>query len=224
MSTIFVRTIIIYTFVLIAIRLMGKREIGQLQPYELVVTIMIADVASMPMQNVSIPLVQGIVPILGILVAQVIASVLEFKSKKIHKYITGKPSILMANGKIIEQNMKKQKYTMEGLLEQIRVAGYPSLLDIDYIILETSGQISIIPKAENNPVTIRDMKLQPKYTGYTRPIIIDGTLIKSNLKELGKDEKWLTQQLQRLKINMENTLLFTSDELGNIYCQKKEGH
>ena len=221
MGTIFLRTIIIYTFVLIAIRLMGKREIGQLQPYELVVTIMIADVASLPMQNVSIPLVQGIVPILGLLFAQIVASVLGFKSKLIHKYISGKPSILVANGRIIEENMKKQKYTMEGLLEQIRVCGYPSLLDLDYVILETSGQISVIPKAENQVVTIKDMKFQPKYTGYTRTIILEGVLIESNLNELGKDKNWLDEQLKRFNLNIEKTLLFTSDELGNIYCQGK---
>lgn len=221
MGTIFLRTIIIYTFVLIAIRLMGKREIGQLQPYELVVTIMIADVASLPMQNVSIPLVQGIVPILGLLFAQIVASVLGFKSKLIHKYISGKPSILVANGRIIEENMKKQKYTMEGLLEQIRVCGYPSLLDLDYVILETSGQISVIPKAENQAVTIKDMKLQPKYTGYTRTIILEGVLIESNLNELGKNKNWLEEQLKRFNLNIEKTLLFTSDELGNVYCQGK---
>lgn len=221
MGTIFIRTIIIYTFVLIAIRLMGKREIGQLQPYELVVTIMIADVASLPMQNVSIPLTQGIVPILGLLFAQIIASILGFKSKIIHKYIAGKPSILVANGRIIEENLIKQKYTLEGLLEQIRVCGYPSLLDLDYVILETSGQISVIPKAENQAVTIKDMKIQPKYTGYTRPIILDGTLIESNLKELGRSENWLDEQLKRFNLKIEDILLCTCDELGNVFCQGK---
>lgn len=222
MGTIFIRTIIIYIFVLIAIRLMGKREIGQLQPYELVVTIMIADVASVPMQNISIPLVQGIVPILGLLFAQIVASILGFKSKIINKYISGKPTILVANGKILEDNLKKQKYSIEALLEQIRVCGYASLLDLDYVILETSGQISVIPKAENKSVSIKDLKIQPKYTGYTRPIIIDGTLIENNLKQLGRDKNWLMEQLKRFKLEIKNTLILTSDELGNVYCQGKE--
>ena len=222
MGTIFIRTIIIYTLVLIAIRLMGKREIGQLQPYELVVTIMIADVASLPMQNVSIPLVQGIVPILGLLFAQIVASLLIFKSKLFHKYVTGSPSVLVANGKIVEKNMKKQKYTLKELLEQIRVSGYPNLLDLDYVILETSGQISVIPKAEKQVVTIQDMKIQPKYSGFTRTIIIDGVFIETNLRELGKDKNWLDEQLKRFKLDIKNTLLFTSDELGNVYCQGKE--
>lgn len=222
MSTIFIRTIIIYAFVLAAIRLMGKREIGQLQPYELVVTIMIADVASLPMQNVSISLVQGVVPILGLLVAQVVASVLAFKSKTVHKYISGKPTLLVAKGRILEENMKKQKYSMEGLLEQLRVCGYPSILDIDYVVLETSGQISVIPKAENQSVTVKDMKIQPKYTGYTRTLILDGDVIETNLTYLGKNRNWLNEQLKRFNLNIDNTLLFTCDELGNVYCQGKE--
>lgn len=222
MGTIFIRTIIIYTFVLIAIRLMGKHEIGQLQPYELVVTIIIADVASLPMQNVSIPLIQGIVPILGLLFAQIVASVLSFKSKIIHKYISGKPTILVAKGQIIEDNLRKQKYTLESLLEQIRVCGYSTLLDLDYVILETSGQISVIPKAENENVRIKDLAIQPKYTGFTRTIILDGTLIESNLIELGRTHEWLSEQLKRFNVTISKTLLFTCDELGNVYCQGKE--
>ena len=221
MGTIFIRTIIIYTLVLIAIRLMGKREIGQLQPYELVVTIMIADVASLPMQNVSIPLFQGVVPILGLLFAQIIASILNFHSKTINKYISGKPTILVAKGKILEDNLKRQKYSIETLLEQIRVCGYQSLLEVDYVVLETSGQISVIPKPEEKEITIKDMSLKPENKGYTRTIIMDGILITNNLKELGYNEKWLLKQLKNNNLDIKETLLFTVDEAGNIYCQGK---
>ena len=221
MGTIFIRTIIIYILVLIAIRLMGKREIGQLQPYELVVTIMIADVASLPMQNVSIPLFQGIVPILGLLFAQILASILSFHSKIINKYISGKPTILVAKGKILEDNLKKQKYSLETLLEQIRVCGYQSLLELDYVVLETSGQISVVPKAKEKAVTVKDLNIKPEYNGYTRTIIMDGVIIYSNLKELGYDEKWLQKQLEKNQSNVKKTLLLTVDELGNVYCQKK---
>ena len=222
MGTIFIRTIIIYLLVLIAIRLMGKREIGQLQPYELVVTIMIADVASLPMQNVSIPLFQGIVPILGLLFAQILASILSFHSKIVNKYISGKPSILVAKGKIVEENLKKQKYSIETLLEQIRVCGYQSLLELDYVILETSGQISVIPKPEEKAVTLKDMSLKTEYSGYTRTIIMDGVLVKSNLKALGYDDNWLKKIMQENHVSIKNTLLLTVDENGKIYCQAKE--
>lgn len=162
MGTIFLRTIIIYLVVLIAIRLMGKREIGQLQPYELVATIIIADVASLPMQNVSISLIQGIVPILGLLFMQIAFSLLTFKSKKLQKVLSGNPTILMANGKLIKENLEKQKYTYQTLMEQIRVAGFYKLSDLDYIILETSGQISVIPKEDFAPATKKDIEGKKK--------------------------------------------------------------
>ena len=219
MGTIFMRTIIIYTFVLIAIRLMGKREIGQLQPYELVVTIMIADVASLPMQNVSIPLFQGIVPIMGLLFAQVLVSLLTFKNKLLNKLISGKPTVLVAKGQILEENLKKQKYSLEAMLEQLRVNGYQSLLEVDFVILETSGEISVIPKAEEKPVAIKDMQLKVDYTGYTRTIILNGEVIHSNLIALGKDEKWLKEQLKKYQLTVNRTLILTADELGNVYCQ-----
>lgn len=222
MGTIFIRTIIIYTLVLIAIRLMGKREIGQLQPYELVVTIMIADVASLPMQNVSIPLFQGIVPIMGLLFSQVLVSLITFNNKFFNKYISGKPSVLVAKGQLLEENLKKQKYSIESLLEQLRVAGYQSLLEVDYVVLETSGEISVIPKAEEKPVSIKDMNLKPEYKGYTRTIILNGEVIESNLVALGHNQKWLENQLKKYKLSTEKTLLLTADELGNVYCQGKE--
>lgn len=219
MGTIFIRTLIIYSLVLIAIRLMGKREIGQLQPYELVVTIMIADVASLPMQNVSISLFQGVVPILGLLFAQVFVSVISYKSKSINRFISGKPTVLVSKGKIIEENLKKQKYSLETLLEQIRVKGYQSILELDYVVLETSGEVSVLPKTSEKSITIKDMNLKANYTGYSRTIIMDGILITKNLEDLGHDEKWLLKQLKKYNLKIKDTLLFTLDEGGNIYCQ-----
>ena len=165
MATIFLRTLIVFILVLIAVRLMGKREIGQLQPFELVVIIMIADVASVPMQDINIPLLQGLIPIVSLLVGQLTFSYLNIKIPLFHKLFTGKSKILIEKGKIQENNLKKQRYSLEGLLEQIRVAGYPDIRDVDYAILETSGQISVIPKREKNQVTVGDMNIQAEYTG-----------------------------------------------------------
>lgn len=122
MATIFLRTVIVFIIVLIAVRLMGKREIGQLQPFELVVIIMIADVASVPMQDINIPLLQGLLPITSLLVGQLIFSYLNIKIPFFHKIFTGKPTILIKKGKILESNLRKQRYSLEGLLEQIRLA------------------------------------------------------------------------------------------------------
>lgn len=122
MATIFLRTVIVFIVVLIAVRLMGKREIGQLQPFELVVIIMIADVASVPMQDINIPLLQGLLPITSLLVGQLVFSYLNIKIPFFHKIFTGKSTILIEKGKILESNLRKQRYSLEGLLEQIRLA------------------------------------------------------------------------------------------------------
>ncbi|MBQ9314323.1 MAG: DUF421 domain-containing protein [Clostridia bacterium] len=106
-------------------------------------------------------------------------------------------------------------------MNKLGFVGYQSILELDYVILETSGQISVVPKAEEKAVTIKDMQLKPVYNGYTRPIIMDGIIIESNLKELGYDDNWLSAQLKKYKLEVKNTLLFTVDELGNVYCQER---
>ncbi len=221
MTTTFIKTIIIYTFVLLAVRLMGKREVGQLQPFELVVIIIIADVASVPMEDVGTPILQGIVPILSLLVGQLVLSYLNIKFLFFHKLISGKPSVLISKGKINEQNLISQKYTVDGLLEQMRVAGYSNIQDVDYAILETSGEISVIPKPEKNVLTVGDMNINSDYVGYPRIIIMDGTLYKSNLFSLGYEMEWLNKKLKENNLKLKDTFLFVSDESGAVYCQAK---
>lgn len=221
MATIFIKTIIISLFVLLAVRLMGKREIGQLQPVELVVIIIIADVASTPMEEVGTPILQGIIPIFALVVGQLILSYLNIKSVFFHKLISGKASVLISKGKINEENLKKQRYTIDGLIEQMRVVGYADIKDVEYAILETSGQISVIPKQDKNNVTVGDMNIKTEYVGYPRIIIMDGVLYKNNLKSLGYDDVWLKKKLEANNSNVEDTFLLTSDESGKTYFQKK---
>ncbi len=222
MSTIFIRTLITFIIVLIAVRLMGKREIGQLQPFELVVIIIIADVASVPMENINVPLLQGIIPITALLVGQLIFSYLNIKVPFFHKMFTGKSTVLIENGKILEESLKKQRYSLEGLLEQIRVAGYPNIKDIDYAILETSGEISVIPKAEKNNVTLQDLNLKAEHVGYPRILVLEGNIIESNLLKLKKDNKWLDDKIKEQKVSLEKILILIADEKGDIYCQKRK--
>lgn len=222
MGTIFIRTLIIYIFVLIALRLMGKREIGQLQPYELVVTIMIADLASVPMQDVSIPILQGIIPILALVVGQIVISFLNLKSGIMRRVICGKPTIMIEKGKIIEKNLKEQKYTINGLLTQLRVAGYSNLKNIDYAILETSGAISVIPKNKAMPVTKEDMNIKAEYSGFPRAYIIDGSYIHENIKVSNFSEKKIDDILKKEKVKLEDVFLLVIDENNEIFLQKKE--
>ena len=142
----FVRSIILYIIVLVVMRLMGKREIGQLQPFELAIAIMIADLASVPMSEIGIPIINGIIPILGLLVMHLIISYINLKSMKMRQLICGKPSILIYRGKIDESIMRKERFTINELQERLRANNIYDIKDVEYAILETSGQVSVIEK------------------------------------------------------------------------------
>lgn len=198
-----------------------KENFGQLQPFELVVIIMIADVASVPMQNAGTPIIQGIVPILALLTGEIVVSYLNIKFQFFHKILTGKPAILVKNGEIIETNLKSQRFGMEELLEQIRIAGYPDIRDIQYVILETSGQVSIIPKPENNPVTLKDMRLIPDKVGCPRIVVFEGQIYDSNLKHLGYNRDWLNKKMKEKKVSLKDLFVLIVDESGGIFFQEK---
>ena len=159
MLLIFTRTIIIYILVLIVMRFMGKREIGQMQPFELVISIMIADLASTPMSEIGIPILYGIIPIFGLLFMHVIISILNIKSVRIREIICGKPRILINKGRIDEKALIQENFTINELQERLRVNNVNNISEVEYAILETSGQISVVLKANKRPVTPEDMNL-----------------------------------------------------------------
>ena len=169
----FIRVVILYILVLAIMRLMGKREISQMQPFELVIAIMIADLASIPMSDVGIPLFNGIVPILALLLLQSIISILNLKSIWFRKLVCGKPTILIYRGKIDERILKKEKMTINELQERLRQNNVNSLLDVEYAILETSGQVTTILKPEKRNTTPEDFKIMPKYEGLPYDLVID---------------------------------------------------
>lgn len=222
MGTIFIRVLILYLIVLVALRLMGKREVGQLQPYELVITMMIADLASVPMQDIGIPLFHGIVPILALLLSQIVLSYINIKSGWVRKIMTGEPTVLIQKGKIMEDRLKKQRYTLDGLMEELRVNGTFSLDEIEYAILETSGQISVIKKPEKENVTKEDMNVQTTYIGYPRPLIIDGSYIDKNLEIMGITQNDVDEYLKTQNTEYKDIFILTYDENKKFFLQKKD--
>lgn len=222
MGAIFIRVLILYLVVLIALRLMGKREIGQLQPYELVITMMIADLASVPMQDIGIPIFHGVIPILALLLSQIVLSYINIKSGWVRKILCGEPTVLIQKGKIMEDRLKKQKYTIDGLMEELRANGIFSLEEVEYAILETSGQISIIKKVEKTPVTKEDMNIQTQYIGYPRALIIDGSYIDKNLEIMGIAQSEIDKYLKKEKTNYKNIFILMCDENKKIFLQKKD--
>ena len=222
MLVIFVRSIILYLIILVVMRLMGKREIGQLQPFELVIAIMIADLASIPMTEGGVPISNGIVPILGLLIMHLIISIVNMKSMKMREIVCGRPSILIYRGKIDEQMLKKERFTINELEERLRGNNINSIGDVEYAILETSGQLSVIQKPNKRNTTPEDFNIIPDYEGIPYDLVIDGVVMEENLQKIGKNYEWLKKSTAQFGFSPEEALIVTFDGKGQIFCQKKE--
>ena len=218
----FIRAIILYIIVLIVMRLMGKREIGQLQPFELAISIMIADLASVPMTELGIPITNGIIPILGLLIMHMLISIINMKSLKMRTIMSGQPSLLIYRGKIDEKVLRKERLTLNELEEKLRSNNVFNLGDVEYAILETNGEVTVIQKPEKRNVIAADLNKSPEYEGISYDLVIDGKIMEKNLKSIGKDEKWLIAQLKKFDAKPENTLIATIDGKNEFFCQKKE--
>ena len=218
----FVRAIMVYILVLIVMRLMGKREIGQLQPFELAISIMIADLASIPMTDPGVPIFNGLVPILGLLAMHLLITVLNIKSVNLRKITCGKPTILVYRGKIDEEALKKERFTISELQERLRGKDIFNLGDVEFAILETNGEVSVITKPNKMNVTREDMNLDTDYEGLPYDLIVDGKIMYENLSKIGKDKRWLIKQIEKFKCMPEEVLIATMDGKGNFFCQQKE--
>ena len=215
----FFRAIFLYIVVLIVMRLMGKREIGQMQPFELAISIMIADLAATPMAETGLPISNGIIPILGLLVMHLTISTLNIKSTKAREIICGKPSILIYRGKIDEKVLRKERFTINELEERLRDNNIFNIGDVDYAILETSGQVTVIPKPEKRSLTPKDLNITPNYEGISYDLVVDGKVMYKNLKKIGKNYIWLTKQTEKFGIKPEEALIVTIDGNNQFFCQ-----
>ena len=218
----FFRAIFLYIVVLAVMRLMGKREIGQLQPFELAISIMIADLAATPMTETGIPITNGIIPILGLLVMHLIISMINIKSTKAREIICGRPSLLIFRGKIDQKVLKKERFTVNELEERLRENNIFNIGDVEYAILETSGQVTVIPKPNKRPTVPDDFNIEPKYEGIPYDLVIEGKVMYKNLEKLGKNYKWLQKQTEKFGIKPEEALIVTIDGNNNFYCQAIE--
>lgn len=218
----FIRTIILYIIVLVVMRFMGKREIGQLQPFELAISIMIADLATLPMAEPGIPISNGIIPILGLLVMHITISLINMKSVKMREIICGKPSILIFRGRIDEKALRRERFTVNELEERLRGQNIFNISDVEYAILETSGQVTVIQKPNKRTTIPEDFGIEPQYQGIAYDLVVDGKIMKENLQKLDKDYNWLVKQVEPFGIMPEEALIATIDASGNFYCQEKE--
>lgn len=205
MLVIIVRTLILYMLVVASVRIMGKRQIGEMQPSELVVAIMISDLASVPMQTIDIPLLAGVVPVLTLLIGEVTMSFISLKSKRMRRYITGEPSIVVYDGHINEKELERLRFNLNDLMEQLRIWGCPDISKVKVAVLETNGQLSVVEKQEED-------------AGLPYMLIADGEINKSELQRSGRTEKWLKSQLDCDPKDVFSAVL---DDTGKLHIQKK---
>lgn len=213
------RTVLLYLALIFSIRLMGKRQIGQMEASEFVVTMLVANLASIPMQDSAIPLLSGLVPILVVLGMELTLSCAILKSVRIRRLLCGKPVILIDNGKILYENLKAARVTMDELAGHLRQKDVLDLQAVQYAILETDGNLSVFPYPKERPATAGEAGIQAKKQYLPITIIEDGYLSRENLRKSGKDEAWLTRVCGQ---DPKSVLLLTVDEKNHTVLMRKE--
>ena len=219
----YIRTVILYLVLILVVRLMGKRQIGEMEPAEFVVTMLVANLAAIPMQDGGIPLYSGLVPILTVLGVELVLSAASMGSVRVRKLLCGKPVILIENGKILQHALRATRVTLDELTGHLRDKGILDLRTVQYAILETNGKLSVFPYPKDAPATAKDAGIQAKEQYLPVTIVADGHLYKENLTIAHRDEAWLQKELRERETTLERTWLLTVDEKGHTLWLEKEG-
>ena len=222
MFVIFLRVLIIYITVLVFLRLMGKRQIGEMQPYEVVITLIIADLATVPMSDTNIPLFNGILPLAVLVLVHYVITLLTRKNIKIRRFMSGRPVVVISPNGIEYKALKELNMNIDDLLESIRQCNYYSFDQILYAIIETNGKMSVIPTSACSPTTAQDFNIQNPPAKLPHVIISDGKIIKEEMKQVDLDNKKLNKILNLLKIkSLKDLIILSIDSEGKTYYQKK---
>lgn len=223
MFIVFLRVIIIYIAVLIFLRLMGKRQIGEMQPYEVVITLIIADLATLPMSDTNIPLLNGILPLAVLVLVHFVLTLITRKSTRIRRFLSGKPIIVISPNGIVYQALKELNMSVDDIMEMTRQNGYYGLDQILYAIIETNGKISIIPTSDNSPVVAKDLQIKNSEANLPHILVFDGILNKDELKKSNLTTEKLNKILNFINVtNIKNLVVLTIDDSNKIYYQVKD--
>ncbi len=219
----YIRTIFLYLVLIAVIRLMGKRQIGQMEPTEFVVTMLIANLAAIPMQDGGIPLYSGLVPILTVLGVELLLSGACLRWVGFRRLLCGKPVILIDNGQILQENLRRTRITLDELTELLRQKDVLQPEKVQFAILETNGNLSVFPYPKYKPADAKDVGITPKRQSIPYTIVADGYLYEENLALCGRNEVWLRKTLQEKRCRQEDVLLLMVDGSDHITFQRKEG-
>ncbi|GMA56277.1 uncharacterized membrane protein YcaP (DUF421 family) [Alicyclobacillus sacchari] len=216
------RALVLYLIVMVALRIMGKREIGQLSVFDLVVSVMMAELSTLPMEDRRVPIYEAAISIASLVLFQVAVAFLQIKSHRFRHLIDGEPSVLIEHGRIQDREMQRIRYSVHDLLTQLREKGVANVADVEFAILETSGQLSVIPKAEARPLTARDLGKPVAAEAIPLPLVIDGRPVPKTLAIIGRDEVWLRDELEHRGYALENVFYATIDAAGAIWIDERD--
>ena len=223
MAIVFLRTIILFVVLIASLRLMGKRQLGELELSEFVVSVVIADLAANPLQDIGVPLLNGLIPVVTLLCCELLISYLVLKSLYFRQLLCGKPSMLIANGQVNQREMRKNRFTLDELTEELRNQSITDISKIQYAILETDGKLNTILFPAEQPVTPTQLGIAVDDPGYPTILINDGRILSNNLRRMGRDEKWLRKELRaRGAKDAAEVYLLTLNDAGQIYYAEKE--
>lgn len=223
MAIVICRTLIIYFALLITMRILGKRQLGELELSEFVLGALIADLASHPLQDMGIPLINGLVPIITLFCCEVLIAGLTMKSIRLRTVFFGKPSVLIARGQIVQREMRRNRFTLDELMQELRSQGRSDIRKIEYAILETDGKLNVIPYPSEAPVTAAQLGLPAPDTGLSTIVISDGRILDANLRHLGLDQSWLADRLRENGAeDAAQVFIMTVNGAGQIYFARKE--
>ena len=219
-----VRAGILYLIIIAGVRLMGKRQVGELEPSELVLSLIIADLASVPMQDFGLPLFNGVIPIITLIALSTLFSAVSLRCVRFRDLVCGQPALVIQDGKLYQETMRRNRLTLDELFEQLRGQGVTDLDDVKYAVLETNGRLSVLLRSDRQPVTSEQLAVSVS-DDVTLPTIVinDGRVLTDNLKQAGRDERWLQQELKRQgAAHSRDVFLLSVDEQGAVVCLKKE--
>ena len=220
----YIRTVFLYLVLIAVVRLMGKRQIGQMEPSEFVVTMLVANLAAIPMQDGGIPLFSGFVPIVTVLGVELVLSALALKNVRLRKWLCGKPVILIENGNILQKNLRKTRITLDELTGHLREKDVLDLNSVQYAILETNGNLSVFPYPKEKPASAKDAGVQVRKQSLPITIVSDGRLMTENFLAAKKDANWVQRVLKEKQAELADTWLLTVDSEDKIvFLRKEEG-
>ena len=224
MATAFFRTLILYLLLIAGLRISGKRQIGELEPIELVLTLLISDLASVPMQDFGLPLFNGVIPIITLIALSTLFSAVSLRCVRFRDLVCGQPALVIRDGKLYQETMRRNRLTLDELFEQLRGQGVTDLDDVKYAVLETSGQVSVLLRSDAQPVTPAQLSMNSADDPFLPVLLInDGRLLRDNMKKMDVDDAWLRRQLKREHLkDPSQVFLLSLDQGGNVICQAKE--